>query len=179
MGIEIERRFFIDGRGEKPWRGDRALSIFQCYLTGVKLDEGNIVWNGHNLAKGEDGLVNIRTWRIRLQDGRATLTAKGSRTGATATEFEWPLSKDLFDSLSLEGLPSVTKTRYLWDGEDGLLWEVDEFESPLEGLIIAEVELESESQPVIIPSWTGLELTGIKGWSNAALARMLNDAMLP
>jgi len=51
MGIEIERRFFIDGRGEKPWRGERALSIFQCYLTGVTLDEGNIVWNGHNLAK--------------------------------------------------------------------------------------------------------------------------------
>ena len=179
MGIEIERRFFIDGRGEKPWRGERVLSIFQCYLTGVTLDEGNIVWNGHNLAKGEDGLVNIKTWRIRLQDGEAILTAKGSRTGATATEFEWPLSKDLFDSLSLEGLPSVTKTRYLWDGEDGLLWEVDEFESPLEGLIIAEVELESESQPVIIPSWTGLELTGIRGWSNAALARMLNDAMHP
>ena len=179
MGIEIERRFFIDGRGEKPWRGERALSIFQCYLNGVTFDEGNIVWNGHNLAQEEEDLVNISTWRIRLQDGAATLTAKGSRTGATATEFEWQLSKDLFDSLSLEGLPSVTKTRYLWDGDDGLLWEVDEFESPLEGLIIAEVELESEDQTVVIPSWTGLELTSLRGWSNAALARMLNDAMLP
>ena len=179
MGIEIERRFFVDGRGEKPWRGERLLSIFQCYLTGVKLDEGNIVWNGHNLARADTDLSNISTWRIRLQDGVAMLTAKGFRIGASAAEFEWPISKDLFDSLSLEGLPSVSKTRYLWNGEDGLMWEVDEFESPLEGLIIAEIELESESQPVIIPSWTGLELTNLRGWSNAALATMLKDAMLP
>lgn len=179
MGIEIERRFFVDGRGEKPWRGERLLSIFQCYLTGVKLDEGNIVWNGHNLARADTDLSNISTWRIRLQDGVAMLTAKGFRIGASAAEFEWPISKDLFDSLSLEGLPSVSKTRYLWNGEDGLMWEIDEFESPLEGLIIAEIELESESQPVIIPSWTGLELTNLRGWSNAALATMLKDAMLP
>lgn len=179
MGIEIERRFFVDGRGEKPWRGERLLSIFQCYLTGVKLEEGNIVWNGHNLAHADTDLSNISTWRIRLQDGVAMLTAKGFRIGASAAEFEWPISKDLFDSLSLEGLPSVSKTRYLWNGEDGLMWEVDEFESPLEGLIIAEIELESESQPVIIPSWTGLELTNLRGWSNAALATMLKDAMLP
>ena len=78
-------------------------------------------------------------------------------------EFEWPLSQELFKSLSLEELPSITKTRYLWDGEDGLLWEVDEFESPLAGLIIAEVELESENQPVVIPPWTGLELTNYEG----------------
>ena len=179
MGIEIERRFFVDGRGEKPWRGERLLSIFQCYLTGVKLDEGNIVWNGHNLARADTDLSNISTWRIRLQDGVAMLTAKGFRIGASAAEFEWPISKDLFDSLSLEGLPSVSKTRYLWNGEDGLMWEIDEFESPLGGLIIAEIELESESQPVIIPSWTGLELTNLRGWSNAALATMLKDAMLP
>ena len=179
MGIEIERRFFVDGRGEKPWRGERLLSIFQCYLTGVKLEEGNIVWNGHNLARADTDLSNISTWRIRLQDGVAMLTAKGFRIGASAAEFEWPISKDLFDSLSLEGLPSVSKTRYLWNGEDGLMWEIDEFESPLEGLIIAEIELESESQPVIIPSWTGLELTNLRGWSNAALATMLKDAMLP
>ena len=179
MGIEIERRFFIDGRGQKPWRGEREIPIFQCYLTGVTLNKGTIEWNGHNLAFEETELTNISTWRIRLQDGEAILTAKGFRTGASAVEFEWPLSQELFKSLSLEGLPSITKTRYLWDGEDGLLWEVDEFESPLAGLIIAEVELESENQPVVIPPWTGLELTNLRGWSNAALARMLKDAMHP
>ena len=179
MGIEIERRFFIDGREQKPWRGDRFLSIFQCYLDEVSQVDGEIVWQGHILASGHDDLANISTWRIRLQDGVAILTAKGHQTGATSSEYEWPISHELFDSLPLEGLPAVTKTRYLWDGDDGLLWEVDEFESPLEGLIIAEVELESEEQTVVIPDWAGLELTGLRGWSNAELAKMLNDVMNP
>ena len=66
MGIEIERRFFIDGRGQKPWRGERALSIFQCYLSGVTLNKGTIVWNGHNLAFEETELTNISTWSCLL-----------------------------------------------------------------------------------------------------------------
>ena len=82
----------------------------------------------------------------------------------------------MLDNLNLEGLPTVIKTRYLWNGEDGLLWEVDEFEGSLSGLVIAEVELEEEDQEVIIPSWVGLELTHLKGWSNAALADMLDQA---
>ena len=79
------------------------------------------------------------------------------------------------EGLNLEGLPTVIKTRYLWNGGDGLLWEVDEFEGRLSGLIIAEVELESEDQEVSIPSWVGLELTHLKGWSNAALAEMIGQ----
>jgi adenylate cyclase len=64
----------------------------------------------------------------------------------------------------------------LWPGEDGLLWEVDEFEDRLAGLIIAEVELESEGQDVVIPPWAGLELTYLRGWSNASLSTMIKDS---
>ena len=73
-------------------------------------------------------------------------------------------------------MPTVVKTPYLWNGDDGLLWEVDEFEESLSGLVIAEVELEREDQYVTLPSWTGLELTHLKGWSNASLAEMLTQA---
>ena len=58
-------------------------------------------------------------------------------------------------------------------GSDGLLWEIDEFEGSLAGLILAEVELESQDQLVEIPSWIGMELTGLGNWSNAALASIL------
>jgi CYTH domain-containing protein len=43
----------------------------------------------------------------------------------------------------------------------------------LAGLILAEVELSSELQAVELPSWIGIELTGLKNWSNAALADTL------
>ena len=36
-----------------------------------------------------------------------------------------------------------------------------------------EVELEDEDATVEIPSWAGMELTYLRGWSNASLARML------
>ena len=87
-----------------------------------------------------------------------------------------PLS--LYNDLALDGLPSISKVRHYWNGEDGLLWEVDEFEGPISGLIIAEVELEDESQNVALPSWLGLELTYLKGWSNSSLSRMISDSKL-
>ena len=58
-------------------------------------------------------------------------------------------------------------------GADGLVWEIDEFEEGLAGLILAEVELSSEQQAVELPSWIGIELTGLRNWSNAALADTL------
>ena len=61
-------------------------------------------------------------------------------------EFECDLPLGLYNDLALDGLPSISKVRHYWNGEDGLLWEVDEFEGPISGLIIAEVELEDESQ---------------------------------
>lgn len=176
MGIEIERRFFIDGRENKPWRGGNSIPMLQYYLSNITHNNGVISWNGVDLVQEDDEISNISTWRIRLEGEKVVLTAKGLRTGASATEFEWDLSRSLFDSLDFSALPSVKKTRYLWNGEDGLLWEVDEFEGGLAGLVIAEVELESEDQKVIIPEWCGMELTGLRGWSNASLARMINDA---
>ena len=58
------------------------------------------------------------------------------------------------------------------------MWEVDEFEGSIAGLIIAEVELGKEDQEVILPEWAGLELTNLSGWSNASLSRMIKDSEL-
>ena len=177
--VEIERRFLIDGRKEKPWQGGKHIEIQQYYLSEVTHENGIIAWRGKSLIEDQRDFTEITTWRIRsLVDAtgfKAVLTAKGKRVGASATEYEWELSSQLFEQFNLKGLPTVIKTRYLWTGEDGLLWEVDEFEGSLSGLIIAEVELEREDQEVIIPFWVGLELTHLKGWSNAALAEMIGQ----
>lgn len=176
MGIEIERRFLIDGREDKPWRGGESRAIFQSYLDNVKHIDGKISWNEHLLVEDERELVNLTTWRIRLSEGVVTLTAKGRRIGAAAAEYEWDLPLELYNSLPLDSQPSISKIRHHWFGEDGLLWEVDEFDGVLGGLIIAEVELEDEYQDVVLPSWLGLEITYLRGWSNSSLSKMIKDS---
>jgi CYTH domain-containing protein len=76
----------------------------------------------------------------------------------------------------LEEHPCVEKTRYCVNAGNGLVWEVDEFEGVLAGLILAEIELEDINQKFDFPEWIGIELTGLKSWSNASLATTLLNA---
>jgi len=53
----------------------------------------------------------------------------------------------------------------------GNRWEVDVFQGPLDGLIMAEIELFHEDDAFLIPSWLGAEVTEHEGFSNYSLAR--------
>ena len=184
INTEIERRFLVDGRGDKPWREcDSKINIKQYYLdsAALEINQQSIAYTGFELVKitpeeygilvGEDNWVS----RIRIADQNIILTMKGKRLHASATELEWKINS-LPSMQNLEQLPHVIKTRYNKLGSDGLLWEIDEFEGSLAGLILAEVELESQDQVVEIPTWIGMELTGLGNWSNAALASTLANA---
>ena len=87
MAIEIERRFLVDGRYDKPWRTGNHSEMCQHYLSNVSHVDGKLVWNGIELAEENGVLENITTWRIRLSDNTVTMAAKGRRVGATAIEF--------------------------------------------------------------------------------------------
>ena len=100
---------------------------------------------------------------------------KGKQHGVATTELEWVLPS-LPNITGLEEHPCVEKIRYCINAGNGLIWEVDEFEGVLAGLILAEIELESISQDFDIPQWIGIELTGLKNWSNASLATTLLNA---
>ena len=110
MGVEIERRFLVDGRNDKPWRCGKSSAIFQTYLDGVKHIDGRIMWRNHVLVEESRALVNLTTWRIRLSEGVVTLTAKGRRIGASAPEFEWDLPLDLI--LRTEACASFTVANF-------------------------------------------------------------------
>ena len=187
--VEIERRFLVDGRHQRPWVEEsfRSISILQWYLDREKLvaasENGTIVYDQTMLVSDVPLAVTSQleentNWTVRLRKSHSSyvLTLKGKRVGSVAAEFEWPISQESAQSI-LEGTnyPLVEKKRYLWKGTDDHVWEVDEFEGDLAGLIIAEVELETEDEAVVIPSWTGIELTFLRGWSNASLARMLSQ----
>ena len=101
MGIEIERRFLVDGRYDKPWRSGNYSEMCQHYLSGVSHIDGKVMWSGIQLIEEEEVLENLTTWRIRLSDDTVTLTAKGRRIGATATEYNWDVPIELYNSLPL------------------------------------------------------------------------------
>ena len=188
--VEIERRFLIDGRGPRPWVDDNegTISMAQVYLgrDGLKVDVAGrrILHNGTVLVGGvpSDRLERIAAsdrWavRLRMENDRAVLTLKGPRTGATAAEHEFPVDEALArEALGRPDLPVVEKIRHLWRGGDGHLWEIDEFEGPLAGLIIAEVELAAEDEHVTLPAFLGLEVTTAKAWSSHSLAKLVVEA---
>jgi adenylate cyclase len=64
----------------------------------------------------------------------------------------------------------IIKTRYLIPFA-GRTWEVDEFHEKNEGLIIAELELGSENDEFVKPSWVGDEVTGNPAYYNANLIK--------
>ena len=185
--VEIERRFLIDGRFERPWvhESTECIEIKQWYLDqkgiNVSSEHGAVRYKNEQLVSGLSqevcsALLEEPDWTVRIRKFNSSffLTLKGSRTGAAAAEFEWEIERNLAESIVVDSqYPSIEKKRYLWTNTDGFVWEIDEFENNLAGLIIAEVELEDEDATVEIPSWAGMELTYLRGWSNASLARML------
>jgi CYTH domain-containing protein len=62
----------------------------------------------------------------------------------------------------------IHKTRYYLEHCGGL-WEVDYFDGPLNGLVIAEIELLAPDQTVVLPDWVGREITEDHRFGNSSL----------
>jgi adenylate cyclase len=184
--LEIERRFFVDQGGEKPWKALEASSkVIQYYLDVdfLHLQGHALIYNGAvEIIQLEEAtravFLSGKDWtvRIRFRDERTTLTLKGRRTNATAAELEWNIERALgLQIVAQREHPFVEKRRYLWNGVDGFVWEVDEFEGELSPLVLAEVELPAEDTSVELPAWLGEEITGDHSWSNASLAHRKSE----
>ena len=139
MAIEIERKFWIKN---KNWK------------VIANAPEGTVIKQGYLNTDKE------RTVRVRIYGAKAFLTIKGKSVGMTRAEFEYEVPvEDAIELLQLCHQPIIEKKRYKI-AQDNVIWEIDEFEGINEGLILAEVELESETQAVHIPNWVGEEVTG-------------------
>ena len=181
--VEIERRFLVDGREEKPWReGSEVLLIEQHYNVGkhLKMRAGALWFDDTKFAALTQSEIEVlaknTAWTTRLRKRNETyvLTYKSRISNDTAIELEWVVEAAHALALLASGpFPSIEKTRYVLTGSDGMVWEVDEFEGGLAGLILAEVELPSSQTEVVLPPWTGQEITGLASWSNHALAETL------
>jgi len=145
MGIEIERKFLVTGAG---WRQGAGTPYSQGYLN-------------------RDAQ---RTVRVRIAGERAFLTVKGISKGATRSEFEYAIpAGDARQLLELADGPVIEKVRRIVE-HAGSRWEVDEFFGDNAGLVVAELELESEAQAFERPEWLGREVTGDSRYYNSSLA---------
>ena len=146
MAQEIERKFLVVG--EYKNLAHSSMHLVQGYI-----------------ASGS------RTVRVRISDDRAWLTIKGPSKDGGLSRFEWEHEIPAKEALQLLPLCEgalIDKRRYLVDFE-GHTFEVDEFYGDNEGLVIAEVELQSVDEAVVYPEWIGKEVTGIRRYYNSYL----------
>ena len=149
MAAETERKFLV--KGEFRHLTAKKVRIIQTYLS----------------------VDPERTIRIRIAGREASLTVKGRPKARSITRDEWEIRITLNDAKEMMKicLPGkVDKTRYkIPSGKH--LFEVDVFHDKNEGLVIAEIELASESERFEKPAWLGEEVTGKPGYYNANLIK--------
>jgi adenylate cyclase len=109
--------------------------------------------------------------RLRAQDGGHELTVK-SLGGLRRVEVGLPLRTEQFEELWPLATAFVEKTRHRAE-LDGAVAEVDIYGGNLEGLVVVEVEFDSEQQAAsfVPPDWFGDEITSDSRFRNAALAQ--------
>lgn len=147
MPLEIERKFLVQG---DEWREQAAASkaIAQGYLRA-------------------DSEASVR---IRIVDGNKALLTVKTGKGVSRGEFEYRIPlEDAREMMKACNGDVIEKTRYTVR-HGGFDWEVDVYNGKLKGLVVAEVELESEDDDPDLPGWLGEEVTHDGRWSNAALA---------
>ncbi len=144
MAKEIERKFLVKDLAFKN-KATSSVRICQAYLSTDP----------------------SRTVRVRIKGEQAFITIKGISHGATRDEWEYEIpTRDALDIIALCPTENVIdKTRYIVD-----VWEIDEFHGNLQGLIVAEIELQSENESFICPPFIGREVTGDIRYYNSYLA---------
>ena len=109
--------------------------------------------------------------RVRVKDDvEAFLTIKSAGAGSSRLEFEYPIP--VHEAKALFGLRIghiVEKRRHIVVVE-GQRWEVDVFHGALEGLVLAELELDNADQHIHKPDWLGDDVTDDRRYYNASLA---------
>ncbi len=108
------------------------------------------------------------TVRVRTAGDKGFLTLKTRGNGISRDEFEYEIPLEDAKQLLAMCPDLVRKTRHLVHHHDHT-WEVDVFGGENEGLVVAEIELDSEDELFVLPAWAGEEVTHDKRYSNASL----------
>lgn len=149
MANEIERKFLVSGEFKKL--ASKETRIVQGYLSSVP----------------------ERTVRVRIKGDKGFITIKGIGNASGASRYEWEKeipTNEVEELLKICEPGVIDKTRYLLKvGEH--TFEVDEFYGENNGLVLAEIELSTESEKFVKPEWLGEEVTGDTKYYNSMLMK--------
>lgn len=143
MAIEIERKFLL---ASAAWRGEveRSQAIAQGYVVGA--------------AALRAGFAKASV-RVRVAGERAWLNLKAAQPGIARAEFDLPMPlADARQALATLCDGVIEKIRH-HVRVAGMLFEIDEFMGANQGLIVAEIELDSVGQRVPQAPWLGREVS--------------------
>lgn len=149
MAKEIERKFLV--KGDFKSHAKKSTRVIQGYLCSVP----------------------ERAVRVRVKGDKGFLTIKGIGNEAGTSRYEWEREIPVDEANDLMKIcePGVIdKTRYLVEYGNHT-FEVDEFYGENEGLVVAEVELQTESESFEKPDWLGEEVTGDVKYYNVMLMK--------
>ncbi len=148
--IEIERKFLVTSEAFKK-EAFAQNRISQGYLSSIP--ERNV--------------------RVRIKGDKGFLTIKGASNESGLSRFEWEKEISVDEAQELLKLCEkgiIDKTRFeVKIGNH--IFEVDEFYGENEGLIIAEIELQSETESFEKPIWLGKEVTNDNRYYNSFLSK--------
>jgi adenylate cyclase len=126
---------------------------------------------GRPIRQGYVALDNATSVRVRNDNGRYLLTVKGG-AGLDRTEVEVVLSQPQFEALwQLTAGRWVEKRRHTISVPGGIA-EIDVFDGPLRGLVMADIEFDAAADARVFkpPAWFGREVTDDPRYGNASLA---------
>ena len=149
MANEIERKFLV--KGEFKNLASKETRIVQGYLSSVP----------------------ERTVRVRIKGDKGFITIKGIGNASGASRYEWEKeipTNEVDELLKICEPGVIDKTRYLVKVGNHS-FEVDEFSGDNKGLVLAEVELASETEKFEKPDWIGEEVTGDTKYYNSMLMK--------
>lgn len=149
MAIETERKFLV--KGEFRHLAVKEIQIVQAYLS----------------------IDPDKTIRLRIANDEGFLTVKSRPAKNSIVRHEWEVQIPVNDAKEMMKicLPGkIIKTRYIVPAGRHK-FEIDVFHEKNEGLVVAEIELDSADESFERPEWLGDEVTGIPGYYNANLIK--------
>lgn len=145
--MEIERKFLVDRKGWEGLKKPEPKLIVQAYLINTP----------------------DKTVRVRIKGTKGFLTIKGATTGISRSEFEYEIPLEDARQLIEQFAEKVIEKHRYEIPFGNHTWEIDEFHGKLEGLILAEIELNSEDEPFTKPLWIAEEVSHDPEYFNAKL----------